>query len=258
MDDIRLGARFRALRHRLRWRQADVGTRARLSQDLISLVERGRIDEVSIRALRAHARALDAELVIELRWRAGELDRLMDEGHATLVATVCRLLAEAGWTVQPEVSFSVYGERGSIDVLAWHAGACLLLVVEVKTSLTSVEETLRRHDIKLRLAPGVAKERFGWVTDGVARMLVLPDVSTARRRAARLAAVLDRVYPVRGRAAGAWLRQPFGVRGMLLFLSLTPSGRGGRVPVTSRRVRAPLDGRIGAHSRAGGAGDGDR
>jgi transcriptional regulator with XRE-family HTH domain len=84
MDDVRLGRRFRALRHRLGWRQADAGSRAGLSQDVVSLVERGRIEDVSVRALRRHAQALGAELRMELWFRGGELDRLMDEGHASL------------------------------------------------------------------------------------------------------------------------------------------------------------------------------
>jgi hypothetical protein len=57
----------------------------------------------------------------------------------------------------------VFGERGSIDLLAWHESSRTLLVIELKTELTSVEETLRRHDSKVRLAPGIARERFGWI-----------------------------------------------------------------------------------------------
>ena len=234
MDDVRLGARFRALRHRLRWRQADVGARAELSQDLISLVERGRIDEVSIRALRAHARALDAELVLELRWRAGELDRLMDEGHAVLVGAVSAMLAAFGWEVRPEVSFAVFGERGSIDVVAWHAASATLLVVEVKTTLTSIEETLRRHDAKARLAAGVCAERFGWRASSVGRLLVLPDGTTQRRQVERHARVLESAYPLRSDSLRAWLRLPAGAARGLLFLPDTSHARASR-PVTSRR-----------------------
>src|SRR4029079_17838803 len=81
----------------------------------------------------------------------GDIDRVADEGHAALVGLVAALLEGLGWQVRPEVSFSVFGERGSIDLVAWHPTARILLVVEVKTSLNSVEETLRRHDLKVRL-----------------------------------------------------------------------------------------------------------
>ena len=116
--DVRIGARFRALRHRLGWRQADVAKRAGVSAGVVSLVECGRLERVSLAKLRSIAQALDADFVIQLRWRGGDLDRLLDEGHATMVGVVAKLLKSSGWLVRVEVSYSVYGERGSIDVLA--------------------------------------------------------------------------------------------------------------------------------------------
>jgi hypothetical protein len=50
----------------------------------------------------------------------------------------------------------------------------MLLVIELKSELTSVEETLRRLDVKVRLATRVAGERFGWRAVAAARLLVLP------------------------------------------------------------------------------------
>ena len=51
MQDIATGRRFRARRHHLGLRQSDVGSRAGLSQDILSLVERGRIANVSVPSL---------------------------------------------------------------------------------------------------------------------------------------------------------------------------------------------------------------
>jgi transcriptional regulator with XRE-family HTH domain len=236
MDDVQLGARFRALRHRLGWRQADVGERAGLSQDVVSLVEVGRIADVSVRALRRHALALGGELRVELWFRGGDLDRLMDEGHAALVGAVAAVLGSMGWETRPEVSFAVFGERGSIDVVAWHAVSRTLLVVEVKTRLTSIEETLRRHDAKARLAAQVVAERFGWRPVRVARLLVLPDDTTARRHVRRHEAVLGSAYPLRGRELRAWLRAPAGSVAGLAFLPPTKEGRALRGPVSRRRI----------------------
>jgi transcriptional regulator with XRE-family HTH domain len=42
MDDIRVGAAFRAVRIRRGWRQQDVADRAGVSRALISLIERGK------------------------------------------------------------------------------------------------------------------------------------------------------------------------------------------------------------------------
>jgi transcriptional regulator with XRE-family HTH domain len=239
MDDAGLGRRFRALRHRLGWRQQDVGERAGISQDVVSLAEVGRIEDVSVRALRRHARALGAELRIDLWFRGAELDRLMDEGHAALVGAVASRLLSLGWEVRPEVSFAVYAERGSIDLVAWHAASRTLLVIEVKTELVSLEETLRRHDAKVRLASKVVAERFGWQPARVARLLVLPDGTTPRRQVERHDEVLRTAYPLRGRALRAWLREPAGSIAGLAYLPSTKDGRPMGRAASRRRVARP-------------------
>jgi transcriptional regulator with XRE-family HTH domain len=236
MDDQRIGRMLRALRHRLGWRQVDVAEAAGLTQDDVSRGERGRMRDVE--KLRRHGRVFDAEIQLSIRWRAGEMDRLLDEGHASIVAWVVGLLGELGWEVHPEVTFAVRGERGSIDVLAWHAPSRTLLVVEVKTELTSLEETLRRHDAKQRLAAAIAVERFGWPSPAsVNRLLVLPGQSTPRRHVRRHAAVLDAAYRVRGDAARRWLRSPDGPVSLLIFAPGTHVTRGRRGGVSRRRIR---------------------
>lgn len=242
MDEAAIGRVVRALRHRVAWRQQDVAARAGVSQDAVSLLERGQMDRLSLRLVRRIARALDAEIVVSVRWRGGELDRLMDEGHAALVEAAVRILERYGWAPAPEVSFSVYGERGSIDVLAWHAESRTLLVIEVKTAVVSVEETLRRHDAKTRLAARIALERFGWDARAVGRILVLPDASTPRRHTARHGATFAKAYPARGREVSAWLRRPVGALAGLLFMSQTTVLRG------RRRIRGR--GRLGGASAA--------
>jgi len=183
--------------------------------------------------LRAVASQLDAELVIGLRWRAGDLDRLMDEAHARLMGVVATMLRRFGWLVQLEVTYSIYGERGSIDILAWHQPLGVLLVVEVKTELTSVEATLRKLGEKTRLAAQVAASQFGWKPTATGRLLVLPSLSTSRRQVARHAAVLGTAFPVRGPAARQWLAMPVGSASALVFLVSST-----RRPMTRRtRVR---------------------
>ena len=244
MDDTGLGRRFRALRHRLGWRQQDVGERAGISQDVISFAELGRIEDVSVRALRRHARALGAELRIELWFRGAELDRLIDEGHAALVGAVASRLLSLGWEVHPEVSFAVYAERGSIDLVAWHAASRTLLVIEVKTELASLEETLRRHDAKVRLASRVVAEWFGWHPVRVARLLVLPDETTPRRQVQRHDEVLRTAYPLRGRALRAWLREPSSSIAGLAFVPSTKDGRTAARATSRRRISCPKSSRV--------------
>jgi Holliday junction resolvase-like predicted endonuclease len=162
----------------------------------------------------------------------------MDEGHARVAGWIAAFLTSLGWEVVPEVSYAIRGERGSIDLLAWHSATRTMLVIEVKTELTSIEETLRRHDTKQRLAPLVAAERLGWRDpSAVCRLLVLPSGSTTRRHVARHGAVLDRAYRLRGSAARAWLAAPSGSASALIFAPLTRQARGKSGGVSRRRIR---------------------
>jgi transcriptional regulator with XRE-family HTH domain len=219
MDDLRLGARVRAVRLRLGWRQEDVAEKAGVSRYTVLRVEHGRLENLPLSVVRTVLRALEIDLDLVPRWRGGDIDRVADEGHALLAGAMAAQLVAAGWMVQAEVSFSVYGERGSIDLLAWHPPTRTLLVIEIKTSLNSIEETLRRQDVKVRLATRIARERFGWGAMATGSMLVLPDTATSRRRVERHAGVLNQTFTLRGREARAWLRRPAGAPGMPLFLS---------------------------------------
>lgn len=126
---------------RLGWRQLDLSDKAGVSQAMISLVERGHLDRTSLRTMRRILGALDAGVELHVRWRAGDIDRVLDEGHARLVGAVARRLSAVGWEVVPEVTYARFGEYGSIDLVGWHAPSRTALVVEVKTELTSVERT---------------------------------------------------------------------------------------------------------------------
>jgi HTH-type transcriptional regulator / antitoxin HipB len=239
MHPIRIGRIVRTLRRRRGWRQIDLARGANVSQQTVSRVERGRTGELSLRALARVLQEVEAELELNVRWRGGELDRVADEGHAHLVAATIERLEMFGWTAVPEVTYLMGRDRGSIDVLALQPVARAVLVVEVKSELTSVEATLRRLDEKVRHAAGIARSRFGWPADMVSRMLVLPDASTPRRRIERHAALFDRAFPLRGSALRSWLRYPTGSHAMLLFLSPTQRASDRRDLASRRRVRRP-------------------
>jgi transcriptional regulator with XRE-family HTH domain len=91
---------------------------AGVSQSLISAVEHGHLAGVSIGTMRNVVGALGVRMELELRWRGGAIDRLLDERHAVLVGRTVLLLRRCGWATEIEVSYARYGERGSIDVLA--------------------------------------------------------------------------------------------------------------------------------------------
>lgn len=207
MDPVRFGLSVRALRRRRGWRQVDLATLANVSRAAVSRVERGRADRLTVRTLRALAEALDARLDCRLLWNGEALDRLLDEAHAALVEAMVRWLTSHGWEVATEVSFSIRGERGSIDVLAFHPTTATLLVVEVKSVVPDVQATLVTLDRKTRLGGEIARER-GWLPSGFGRLLVIRDDRTARRRVLAHAATFAGAFPARGWDVRRWIRDP--------------------------------------------------
>ena len=129
------------------------------------------------------AAALDIRITVIPRWRGGELDRLLDARHAALAERVATYLAGLpGWVLSPEVSFAFYAERGRIDILAWHPSTRSLLVIELKTEITDVQDTLGVLDMKRRHARRIAAER-GWRAGSVSVWLVVAGTRTNRRQA---------------------------------------------------------------------------
>jgi transcriptional regulator with XRE-family HTH domain len=238
VDDLAIGRALRALRRRRLMRQVDLARLAGVSQQQISRIECGQLDGIPLTTIRAVFARLEADAVLTVRWRGGELDRLLDARHVALVGTVVTLLRRRGWEVLTEVTFSVYGERGSIDVLGWHRATRTLLVIEVKSEIASAEELLRRHDVKVRLAPRIGLERFGERPSVVARLLVVADGTSNRRRVQHLRPVLASAYPDRGRTVRSWLRAPSGSLAGIAFARVGGVGAR-RVGVKGRARRGP-------------------
>ena len=194
--------------------------------------------------------AMGARLDTRVLWNGPELDRLLDAGHAAVGVRVKRRLERWGWTVAVEVSYSRYGERGRIDLLAWHPATATLLVVEIKTDLVDVQDLLGSLDAKARIAPHIAADR-GWHPGRTVPAIVFAEDRTVRRRLLDLDVLFDR-FDVRGRAFVSWLRRPTSnVRGGMWFVAVPHDSRASR-----RRVRkaAPrLDIRPPGRTSAGGA-----
>lgn len=210
-----------------------------MSQSGISRVELGGVEDRTVGSLERLASSLGARLVVELRWNGERLDRLLDEVHAGLVERVIAHLAGLGWAVIPEVSYSIFGERGSIDVLAYHPVERACLVVEVKSVVPDVQAMLTALDGKRRLAPRIARDR-GWDVVAVGRVLVVADDRTARRRIAAHEQTFEVAFPVRGVTLRRWLRQPSGSAPSGLWFMTPTHGVGpGHGSADRRRFRIP-------------------
>ena len=112
MSDQRLGSAIRLVRVRRGWRQTDLATRSGVGQATISRIERGHIGTLSLDRLREVAATLDIRVDVYGRWRAGDLDRLLNAGHSRLHESVSRAFRDLPeWITAPEVSPSRSAER---------------------------------------------------------------------------------------------------------------------------------------------------
>lgn len=177
MDDLALGRLLRMRRLRRGWRLADVATSCRLAVATIGRGEHGAFGSLGV--ARRHAAALD----VRLEWlpiaRGVDLARTLDEEHAAIADVVATWLRRQEFEVVAEASFSIYGERGRIDLLAYAAASSTLAIVEVKTELGDLQDLFGAIDVRERLAPRIAGER-GWSPSR--RLTVLAVADTPRNR----------------------------------------------------------------------------
>lgn len=250
MDLGRFGRGLRALRRRRGWRQLDLAVSAGVSRSQVGRIERGESGPLPVEVVERVAVAAGGSTELVLRWNGEGLDRLLDEEHARLVEWVMRRLRALGWDVAAEVSFSRYGERGAIDVLAWHPERRALVVIEVKSVTPDPQAMLGGLDRKARLGPAIARER-GWEPVLVARLLVVGDTRTNRRRIEAHEATVRSVLPAGTREVQRWLADPGppGIAGVWFVSDVRASDRN-----LGRRHRVRL--RRGEPSTGPGAGSG--
>lgn len=200
---------MRAVRIRRGWRQVDVARRVELDASVISRIERGHIERVQLGTILAVARALDVQVTLGSRSRGADLDRLVSGRHSGLHESVARWFAAElpDWTLDPEVSFSIYGERGIIDILAWHPVHRALVIIELKTDIVDVNELIGQMDRRRRLAREVVEER-GWVPLTVSTWVIVANGRTNRARFAAHRELLRNAFPVDGRSIRGWLHRP--------------------------------------------------
>jgi hypothetical protein len=237
VDAHRLGRLHRLLRQRAGLTQAEVAATAGVARWKIVRLEAGLAGQLRIDDVDSCFAAIGGRLDVRGWYNGAAGDRLLDEVHARVGGRKREVLTPYGWLVQAEVSFSEYGERGSIDLLAYHPPTRALLVDEIKSEIGSVEGLLRPFDIKCRLAPKIARERFGWQPQLLGRMLVLPEERSVRRTVERHAGLLYGALPARSRALRSWVARPTGNIAGIWFLTLDQPANPTRNPSAILRVR---------------------
>ena len=256
MDDLRLGTAIRQVRLRRRLRQSDVARLAGVSRATISRIERGHFGSLSVDVLRRVAAVLDIRIDVNARWRAGDLDRLLNARHSQFHESVAvRFQSLQGWVTRPEVSFAIFGERGVVDVLAFNLAEQMLLVIELKTDLADINELVGTIDRKRRLAIQIAGGE-GWSVGPATRVsawVIVADGATNRRRIAAHRTMLRSAFPTDGRAMAGWLQHPVSsVRALSIWSDAHP-GNVGTSLAAVRRVSTRVSVRTAARPRSGQA-----
>jgi transcriptional regulator with XRE-family HTH domain len=219
VDPIRLGRYVRAVRQQLGLRQRDVAARARVSASGISRVERGRLREVSWSVVEDVCASLEVSLDLRPSWRGFEGHRLLDADHAVIVDYLAGVLRRLGWDVVVEYTFNHYGDRGSVDVLAWHAATRSLLIAEVKSRIVDIQDLLSSVDRKARVVPLLVRLERGWIAVNVGRLVVVRGTRSARAAVERHRATFEVALPTQTRASRRWLRSPSGPLAGVLFVA---------------------------------------
>jgi transcriptional regulator with XRE-family HTH domain len=218
MDDQRFGAVIRAARVKRRQTQRQVAAAAHVSDTSVSRLERGLIDTMSMVVIRAICRVLDVRVELLPRSRAADLERVAGAAHASLAEAVIRWLGSfAGWIALPEIGFSVYGDRGVIDLVCWHTGRRALLVIELKTELVDIGELLGTLNRYVRNA-AVAVAPQGWQPIVVSRLLLIGDSTLNRMRVREHSTLFAAALPSGPKQVRDWLRDPTGELAGLMFV----------------------------------------
>jgi transcriptional regulator with XRE-family HTH domain len=220
-NDERFGRLLRLIRRQAELTQQELSVASGVPVRDIAAIERGDVGLITVERVRQTFAALGARARVTAWWNGAAADRLLDERHADVLERASRVMARLGWQVPTELTFSEFGERGSIDIFGHRRDATAVAVCEVKTVFGSLEETNRTLDTKTRLAPKLCRDRFGWMPHHVARLLIVPDESSIRRIVAAHAQTMNGVYPARSREVRAWLRAPDQNLAGIWFLSDT-------------------------------------
>jgi transcriptional regulator with XRE-family HTH domain len=178
MQSIAIGRVLRMTRVRRGQRQVDVARSARLSPATVSRHERGILASVGL--LERHAAGLGLRVELQLIGRGGELARTRDEEHALIEELLAHLLEDGRFDTRPEVTFNSWGERGRVDLAAFHESRRLLVLAEAKGELTDLQQTLGAIDLRERLAQTIAGQ-LGWKPHATVILLAVAQTDTNRQ-----------------------------------------------------------------------------
>lgn len=210
---------------------------ARTSPSTVSRIERGHFGTVPIEVFRRVAAVLEIRLDLVPAWRGGDIERVLSARHSALHERMAERIGKApGWVSAAEVSYSIWGERGVIDRLAFHAERRMLAIFELKADLNDPTGLVAQVDRYRRLAPEIAQSR-GWSAEAVSCWAVIADTDTNRRRLRAYRELLRGALPAGRRELTAFLRDPVEPVDGLTFVAYPHLQTSKRSLSTVKRVR---------------------
>ena len=132
---------------------------------------------------------------------------MVDRDHAAIVEYIVGRLRLWGWEVRLEYGFNHYGDRGSVDILAWHPGERVLLIIEVKSRLTDLQDMLNSLGRKMRVVPPIVA-RDGRAPVATGCLLAILGTTANRRVVAQHPQTFSATFPDRGADVIRRLRRP--------------------------------------------------
>lgn len=197
---LKLGSAIADTRRAIGWSQRELAFRAGVSQPLVSAIERGRLPSVTFATATRLLDAMGARLTMDASPPfLGDRERQRDPAHARCASHVGRRLELAGWEVASEVEVGGDRSRGWIDLLAYHPGSRVLLVIEIKTEihdLGAIERSLGWYERE----SWAAARRLGWEPRQINGSLFVLATEANDRRIRDNREQLARGFPVRAGA----------------------------------------------------------
>jgi transcriptional regulator with XRE-family HTH domain len=243
MSEIRvgLGAAIRVARRDRGWSQAALAVSAGVSQSLVSDIESGGVG-ASIESLASVARALDAQLTIELRApRVIRLGERQDPAHSRCVAASRGVFERAGLACVVEREIVDGRFRGWIDLLGYSRESRRLVLAEIKTEIRDLGGLERQVGWYVRACMGAVRG-LGWQPKEIVVVVAL--LATAVNDACVVAnrQAFGQAFPMRGTALAAALFEGGSIAGWGLTM-VDPRRRGIRafqgLRADGRRTDAP-------------------
>lgn len=205
------------------WSQRELSRRSGVSQAELCRIERGRARELRTTVLDRLFVALGVRY-----WLRTEAPRVIrpqaDFVHARCSAHVTRRLASSGWLVEREVEIGNDRFRGWIDILTFHPGSGVLLVIEVKTEIHDVGDIERTMNWYEREAVRAAR-RFGWAATSVESALVVLASEANDERILGSSHVFATAFPGRARALQALVEGTAWSTGLRYLAMIDPRSR---------------------------------